>query len=202
MELWTPGWEKEALDGEQSRGSSGPAQQLLLPAPLAPESLSLLQSAPSPAKGANVPWQKEESSPGTLPRNADPSCGRAEGSTCDAPKRKPKKTRQDREKAQLLGQAAADKHPEQMGSDSWRVGQERGSQPQPQPGALSVGKPNSLAAKLGMEQDGSGQRRLGKAQGKNLRLPIAFPTTDELGEQELWVLLLGQIWCFPTSPPC
>lgn len=52
-----------------------------------------------------------------------------------------------------------------------------------------------------MEQDGSARRVLGKAQGENRRLPKAFPTTDELGEPELRVLLLLVLPNF-SCPKC
>lgn len=68
----------------------------------------------------------------TLSYEADPSlsghrgAGETEDLTCDSPKRKPEKTRWDREKPKLSGQAAANKHLEQMLSDSLQGGAGKG----------------------------------------------------------------------------
>lgn len=114
------GRKRRLLDGEQSRGSAGPAQHLLPPAPLAPK---------CPFPHLNPPYI-----PACFPAEKPPSIrdtqhesrslaqwihpcqlpGKREDLTHDSPRRKPRQTRQDRDRPKLPGQAAANKQPEQM----------------------------------------------------------------------------------------
>lgn len=51
----------------------------------------------------------------------------------------------------------------------YRVGQERGSQPQPKLESSLQGNQTVWQPEMGREQDGSGLKMLGKAQEKNIR---------------------------------
>lgn len=161
MELCTPGWEKEALDGEQSRGSSGPAQQLLHPAPLAPEPLSLPQSVPSPASSLAEERQQ--------PR--DPSLWESRGLHVTLPKGNQKRHVRT-ERNPTAGTGSCKQTPRADGSDSRRVGQERGSQPQPEPG------PSPQANQTAGGGDGAGwiwSEDAGKSSGKESEAAHSLP---------------------------
>lgn len=167
MELCTPGWEKEALDGERSRGSSGPAQQLLPPAPLAPEPLSLPQSAPSPA----CSWQRKDNNPGTFPQSTDPSLWESRGLHVTLPKGN-RKRHVRTERNPTAGTGSCKQTPRADGSDSRRVGQERGSQPQPEPG------PSPQANQTAGGGDGAGwiwSEDVGKSSGKESEAAHSLP---------------------------
>jgi len=204
------GGKKQLLHGEQSRRSSGPVRQLPPPAPLALESLFPHLGLPYSPAGflAKEPTTGRDTRRREMfPRKADTSlsnhsgAGKTEDSTCDSPRRKPKKTRQGREKPKLPGQAAANKHLEQMLSDSLQGGAGKGLTTPTKTGALSAGKPN-WQPETGREQDGSGLKTLGKAQEKkhDQRLPAAVLTPDELGEPELGPL--ERFWQILTCPFC
>lgn len=108
--------------------------------------------------------------------------GKTEDSTRDSPKRKPKKTRQDREKPKLPGQAAANKHLEQMLSDSLQGGAGKGLTTPTKIGVLSAGKPNYLATG---DREGAGWIWFEDVRKKHdQRLATAF-LTPEISEPEL-----------------
>lgn len=145
---------------------------------------------------------------------ADPSlsghrgAGKTEDLTCDSPKRKPEKTRRDREKPKLSGQAAANKHLEQMLSDSLQGGAGKGLTIPTKIGVLSKGKPNYLAARDGegagwiWSEDirkSSGEKKK-KKKKNDQRLPTVFPTPEELKEPEL--ASSESFWQIPTCLFC
>lgn len=114
------GRKRRLLHREQSGGSTGLAQHLLPPAPLAPEPPFPHLNPPYipacfPAKEPTTSRDTEHSSR-SLAERIHP-CQlpwKREDSTHDSLKRKPRKTRQDRDRPKLPGQAAANKQLEQM----------------------------------------------------------------------------------------
>lgn len=127
--------------------------------------------------------------------------GKTEDSTCDSPKRKPKKTRQDREKPKLPGQAAANKHLEQILSDSLQGGAGKGLTTPTKIGVLSAGKPNYLAAR---DRAGAGwiwseDVRKSSEKKHDQRLATAF-LTPKITKPEL--ASLDSFWQTLTCPSC
>lgn len=127
---------------------------LSFPVSICPAALRLSwQSSPQPAETPNL--EKRSLAQRIHPCQIPGVQGKQRTQHATVPRRKPKKTRQDREKPKLPGQEAANKHLEQMLSDSLQGGAGKGLTTPTKIGVLSAGKPNSLAA-----GDGEGAGRI------------------------------------------
>lgn len=94
------------------------------------------------------------------------SAWKTEDLSCDSPNRKPRKTRRDRERPKLSGQAAAHRHLEQMLSDSLQGGAGKGLTTPTKIGALSEGKLNHPAARNGKGTGWNWSEDIRKSSGK------------------------------------